>query len=97
MDPIYYALIFGVVGLVFAVFIVLGLMKEPRGNKDVSEISTLIEKGAMAKSGEPVINMLRRLESAPQFGPTTVHNWLPPSQTEPLYRYRVSVQYAQKL
>ena len=48
MDPIYYALIGGLIGLVFAVWIVMGLMKEPRGNKEVSEISTLIEKGAMA-------------------------------------------------
>ena len=57
----------------------------------------LLDMVVGAQSGEPVITMLRRLESAPQFGPTTVHNWLPPSQTEPLYRYRVSVQYAQKL
>ena len=38
-----------------------------------------------------------RLEASPQFGATQVNNWLPPSQTEPLYRYRVSVNYAQKL
>lgn len=50
-----------------------------------------------AQSSEPVIEMLMRLESSPQFGATQVNNWLPPSQTEPLYRYRVSVNYAQKL
>ncbi|MBI3470049.1 MAG: hypothetical protein HY013_01680 [Candidatus Solibacter usitatus] len=46
---------------------------------------------------EPIIEMLMRLESSEQFGATLVNNWLPPSQTEPLYRYRVSVNYAQKL
>ena len=50
-----------------------------------------------SQSGEPVIDLLRKLESAPQFGSTAVHTMLPPTQNEPLYRYRVSVHYAQKL
>lgn len=45
----------------------------------------------------PVIDMLKRLESSPLFGATAVHNWLPPAQTEPLFRYRISVNYGQKL
>lgn len=45
----------------------------------------------------PVIDMLKRLESSPQFGPTSVINSLPPSQTDKLWKYRVSVSYAQKL
>jgi hypothetical protein len=45
----------------------------------------------------PVLDLLRKLDSAPQFGPATVQNSTPPSQTEPLYRYHVSVSYAQKL
>lgn len=45
----------------------------------------------------PVVQMLKRMESSPVFGHTAVHAWLPPAQTEPLYRYRVSVNYAQKL
>jgi len=36
------------------------------------------------------------LENSPAFGLTEVHNFLPPSQTEPLYRYRVTVNYGQK-
>jgi type IV pilus assembly protein PilN len=50
-----------------------------------------------AESGAPVLEMLKRLESSPQFGNTYPHNTLPPSQTEPLLRYRISVNYAQKL
>ncbi|MBT4511129.1 MAG: sodium-translocating pyrophosphatase [Chloroflexi bacterium] len=48
MDLIYYALIAGLIGLVFAVFLVTKLMKKDRGNQEVREISELIEKGAMA-------------------------------------------------
>lgn len=50
-----------------------------------------------AQATEPVQNMVMQLEQSPLFGATTVHNWLPPSQNEPLYRFRVSVTYAQKL
>jgi K(+)-stimulated pyrophosphate-energized sodium pump len=48
VDLIYYALIAGLIGLVFAVFLVTKLMKKDRGNQEVREISELIEKGAMA-------------------------------------------------
>lgn len=50
-----------------------------------------------AESSVPVIQMLTRLESSPQFGTTLLHNSMPPSQSEPLWRYRVSVNYARKL
>lgn len=50
-----------------------------------------------AQTGEPVLQFLMQLEGAPQFGATSLNSWLPPSQTEPLYRYRVSVNYVQKL
>ena len=50
-----------------------------------------------AQSGEPVLALLMALEGSPQFGATSLHSWLPPSQNEPLYRYRVSVRYAQRL
>jgi hypothetical protein len=45
----------------------------------------------------PVFEFLKRLETSPLFGPTTVHASQPPTQNEPLYRYRVCVDYAQKL
>ncbi|MBI3209568.1 MAG: hypothetical protein HYZ37_11795 [Candidatus Solibacter usitatus] len=50
-----------------------------------------------SQSPEPVIDMLMRLEGSPEFGATHMANWLPPSQSEPLYRYRINVNYAQKL
>ncbi|HZT33269.1 MAG TPA: hypothetical protein VFA33_25495 [Bryobacteraceae bacterium] len=45
----------------------------------------------------PVIELLKALEGSPLFGGAYLHSSMPPSQTEPLYRCRVSVNYAQKL
>ena len=50
-----------------------------------------------SQSPEPVIELLRRLENSQLFGATALLSSQPPSQNEPLYRYRVSVHYAQKL
>lgn len=50
-----------------------------------------------SQTSEPVIEMLLRLESSEQFGATHVANLVPPSQTEPLFRYRINASYAQKL
>jgi Tfp pilus assembly protein PilN len=50
-----------------------------------------------AQSPEPVLDFLRRVEGSPLFGPAEVSAYMPPGQNEPLYRYRVSVSYAQKL
>jgi Tfp pilus assembly protein PilN len=50
-----------------------------------------------SQSTEPVLQFVMQLEQSPLFGSTAVPNSLPPSQNEPLYRYRVSVSYAQKL
>lgn len=50
-----------------------------------------------AQSGEPAARLWMQLEASPLFGQTFMHSWLPPSQSDPLYKYRVSVNYAQKL
>ena len=50
-----------------------------------------------AKDPVAVIGFLKKLEESPLFGPAQTHSSLPPSQNEPLYRYRVTVNYAQKL
>lgn len=50
-----------------------------------------------AQSPEPVVDFLKRLEASPLFGPNAVSTIQPPSDNEPLWRYRVSVNYAQKL
>lgn len=50
-----------------------------------------------AQSPDPVIELLKRLERSPSFGATSLLSSSPPTQNEPLYRYRLSVSYAQKL
>lgn len=62
-----------------------------------SHNEVLLDMVVGAASPEPVIGFLRKLEESPLFGPVEGHNSLPPSQNEPLYRYRVTVNYAQKL
>lgn len=57
----------------------------------------LLDMTVGAQEQGPILEMLKRLEKSPVFGATTVHTFQPPSQNEPLYRYRVSVSYAQKL
>jgi type IV pilus assembly protein PilN len=57
----------------------------------------ILDMTVAAQSSEPVVQLLMSLEKSPLFGTTTIHSWLPPGQTEPMYRYRVSVNYAQKL
>ena len=58
----------------------------------------LLDMVVGAQEQAPIVNeLLPRFEKSPVFGATTVHSFLPPSQNEPLYRYRVSVNYTQKL
>ena len=57
----------------------------------------LLDMFVGAQTPEPVVGMLMKLEGSPLFGATTLNNWLPPSQSDPLFRYRVSVNYAPKL
>ena len=52
---------------------------------------------AVCAAAQYVVNMLLKLEASDVFGATEVSGVLPPSQTDPLYRYRLSVNYAQKL
>jgi len=57
----------------------------------------LLDVVVSAKDPGPVLDLLRKFEASPQFGPTTLVNSLPPSQTDPYFRYHVTVSYAQKL
>ncbi|HTS66776.1 MAG TPA: hypothetical protein VMH28_32350 [Candidatus Acidoferrales bacterium] len=50
-----------------------------------------------SESPKPVIGMYQALENSPLFGGITPQQYMPPSQAEPLYRYRFTVNYAQKL
>jgi type IV pilus assembly protein PilN len=46
---------------------------------------------------EAVLELLKRLQASPLFGPAALMNTAPPTQNDPLYRYRITVAYAQKL
>ena len=50
-----------------------------------------------AKDWSPVEDFMGKLQDSPLFGPVQLQSFQPPSQTEPLYEYRLSVDYAQKL
>jgi len=44
-----------------------------------------------------LIGLLKRLDKSKLFGPASMVNQSPPTQNDPLYKYRVTVSYAQKL
>lgn len=46
---------------------------------------------------EAVIELLKRLQQSPLFGAAQVMSQNPPTQNDPLFKYRVNVAYAQKL
>lgn len=62
-----------------------------------SQNQVLLDMMVGADDFAPVLSLLKKLEASPQFGPTTVVTSTPPSQTDKLWKYRVSVNYAQKL
>jgi Tfp pilus assembly protein PilN len=62
-----------------------------------SHNEVLLDMVVGAKDPGPVIDFFKHLEESPRFGAIEGHSSLPPSQNEPLYRYRVTVNYAQKL
>jgi len=50
-----------------------------------------------AEQTAPLRELLIKLENSESFGHVAVPTIMPPSQSEPLYRYNVNVNYAQKL
>ena len=62
-----------------------------------SESQVHLEMVVAAESPGPVFEALRALESSEVFGETNVYNFIQPSQSEPLFRCRMSVNYVQKL
>ncbi len=50
-----------------------------------------------AENPEPVLGLIAKLETTDVFGSTSVSVITPPSQSDPVYRYRIMVTYAQKL
>jgi hypothetical protein len=62
-----------------------------------SHNQVLLDMVVGAKEVPPILELVKRLETSPQFGDTSVQSAAPPSQTDPFYRYHVTVTYAQKL
>jgi Tfp pilus assembly protein PilN len=50
-----------------------------------------------SESSDAMVQALVALENSPLFGELISHSMQTPNQSEPLYRYRVTVNYAQKL
>ena len=46
---------------------------------------------------KPVLDLLAKFEGSDLFGSPSMYGVIPPSQTDPSFRYRLSVSYAQKL
>ncbi len=62
-----------------------------------SNNQVLLDMVVGAKDVGPILDLLKHLEGSPQFGPYSVQTSTPPSQTDPFFRYHVTVSYAQKL
>jgi uncharacterized membrane protein affecting hemolysin expression len=62
-----------------------------------SNNQVLLDMVVGAKEVLPILDFLKQLENSPQFGNTGVQSSAPPSQTDPYYRYHITVTYAQKL
>jgi hypothetical protein len=59
-----------------------------------NEVTLDMEFGAADRDN--AIEFTRRLEASPLFGPATLLRADPPTDNEPLYRYRLTVSYGQK-
>ena len=56
-----------------------------------------LEMTVASDSPDPIITFVQNLEMSDVFGSAQVGAYQSPSQTDPFYRYRLSVNYAQKL
>jgi len=62
-----------------------------------SQNEVVLDMVVGAKEPAAFIGFLKRLADSPRFGTVYGHSSLAPSQNEPLFRYRVTVNYDQKL
>jgi Tfp pilus assembly protein PilN len=62
-----------------------------------SRNEVMLDMTVGAEKPDALEGLLRAFESSPIFGPVYQHNTLPPSQSEPLFRTRITVPYEQKL
>ncbi len=57
----------------------------------------LLDMQVAADSPEPILGFMAKLEGSDVFGSVFPSGFTPPSQTNPFYRYQLTVNYAQKL
>jgi len=69
------------------------LPSDDRSGKDTVQLDMVVG----ASSPDVVIELLKRLEASNLFGAASVVSQQPPTQNDPLYKYRVTVNYAQQL
>jgi len=62
-----------------------------------SQNQVMLEMYVGADQAEPLLQLQMKLESSDSFSNPSVPSILPPSQSEPLFRYKINVNYAQKL
>ncbi len=62
-----------------------------------SRDQVFLDMQVAADAPEQILGFILKLEGSDVFGSTTVSTITPPSQTDAFYRYRLSVNYAQKL
>lgn len=69
------------------------LPAEDKSGKDTVQLDMVVG----TSSPEVVIDLLKRLQASNLFGAPSVVSQQPPTQNDPLYKYRVTVNYAQQL
>jgi type IV pilus assembly protein PilN len=57
----------------------------------------LLDMTVGSETPAAVIDLLKNLERSPRFGQVYSHSFVPPTQTDKVYRCRISVNYVQKL
>ena len=62
-----------------------------------SQSEVVLDVQVGAKEPGPIIVFMSRLNKSPLFGPVDPKDDQPPTQQEPIYKYRFTVNYAQKL
>jgi len=62
-----------------------------------SRNEVMLDMTVGAEKPDALDDLLKAFEGSPIFGPVYQHSTLAPSQSEPLYRSRITVPYAQKL
>ncbi len=67
------------------------------GDSSTGENHVELDMMVGTQQPEAIIDLLKRLQGSALFGPAQVMIQQPPTQNDPLYKYRVTVAYAQKL